>query len=69
MSSFQPKPVYTVNINGVITEEELKILRKDLNEELGDEYRVILNVELHKYAPKQKYLNEIFNHRSISTNH
>lgn len=56
MTSFQPKPVYVVNIKGKITEEELKILKKDLNEELGDQYRVVINVELHKLALKQRYL-------------
>ncbi len=62
--SFQPKPVYTVNIKGVITEEELKILKRDLNEELGEKYRVIINVELHKLAPKQRYLNETISETS-----
>ena len=56
MSSFVPKPVYVVNIKGVITEEELKILKNDINKDLGNDYRVILNVELHKMAPKQRYL-------------
>lgn len=54
--SFQPKPYYVVNIKGLITEEELKILKRDLDKELGNDYRVILNVELHKLAPKQRYL-------------
>lgn len=54
--SFQPKPYYVVNIKGLITEEELKILKRDLNQELGNEYHIILNVELHKLAPKQRYL-------------
>lgn len=67
--SFQPKPIYIVNITGSINEEELKVLRKDLNEKLGNEYRIIINVELHKLAPKQRYLNEIFNHRSIRPNY
>jgi len=57
--SFQPKPCYIVNISGLITEEELKILKKDINEEIGDQYRVIFNVELHKLALKQKYLDEV----------
>jgi nitrogen regulatory protein PII-like uncharacterized protein len=37
-----------INLTGVITEEELKVLKKDINEELGNEYRVIFNVEVHK---------------------
>jgi nitrogen regulatory protein PII-like uncharacterized protein len=54
--SFQPKPTYVVNIKGVINEEELKVLKKDINEELGDQYRVIFDVEVHKLALKQRYL-------------
>lgn len=56
--SFQPKPTYVVKIKGVINEEELKILKRDINEELKDQYRVIFDVEVHKLALKQKYLNE-----------
>lgn len=62
--SFQPKPIYIVNITGSITEEELKILKKDLNEELGEHYRVVVNVELHKLAPKQRYLDEVISKTS-----
>jgi len=56
--SFQPKPTYIVNIKGSITEEEIKVLKRDINEELGDQYRVIFDIEVHKLALKQKYLNE-----------
>ncbi len=57
--SFQPKPTYIVNIKGSITEEELKVLKRDINEELGDQYRVIFDIEVHKLALKQRYLNDI----------
>jgi hypothetical protein len=56
--SFQPKPTYVVSIKGSINEEEIKVLKKDINEELGDQYRVIFDVEVHKLALKQRYLNE-----------
>jgi hypothetical protein len=56
--SFQPKPTYVVKIKGVINEEELKVLKRDINKELGDQYRVIFDVEVHKLTLKQKYLNE-----------
>jgi len=58
--SFQPKPTYIVNIKGSITEEELKVLKIDINKELGDQYRVIFDVEVHKLALKQRYLNDRF---------
>ena len=57
--SFQPKPTYVVKIKGSINEEELKVLKIDINKELGDQYRVIFDVEVHKLALKQKYLNDI----------
>jgi hypothetical protein len=53
--SFNIKPVYVINIKGVITEEEIKLLRKDINKELGDQYRVVFDIEVHKIT-KQKYL-------------
>jgi hypothetical protein len=57
--SFQPKPTYVVSIKGSINEEEIKVLKKDINEELGDQYRVIFDIEVHKLALKQRYLNDI----------
>jgi hypothetical protein len=57
--SFQPKPTYVVKIKGSINEEEIKVLKKDINEELGGQYRVIFDVEVHKLALKQRYLNDI----------
>jgi hypothetical protein len=54
--SFIPKPTYVVKIKGSINEEELKVLKRDINEELGDQYRIIFDVEVHKLALKQKYL-------------
>jgi nitrogen regulatory protein PII-like uncharacterized protein len=51
--SFNIKPVYVINIKGVITEEEIKVLRKDINEELGDQYRIVFDIEIHKVPLKQ----------------
>jgi hypothetical protein len=56
--SFQPKPTYVVKIKGSINEEEIKVLKRDINEELGDQYRVIFDIEVHKLALKQRYLND-----------
>jgi hypothetical protein len=56
MSSFIPKPILLITIKGLITEEELKTLKKEKTEEIGNQYRVIFEVMVHKYALKQKYL-------------
>ncbi len=54
--SFIPKPILLITIKGLITEEELKTLKKEKTEEIGNQYRVIFDIMVHKRALKQKYL-------------
>lgn len=53
---FTRKPIYQITLTSIPTEEEFEKIKKDLKDELGDEYKVVIVVDTHKVYIETKIL-------------
>jgi hypothetical protein len=53
---FTRKPIYQITLSSLPTQEEFKQIKKDLKDELGDEYKVVIVVDTYKVHTETKIL-------------
>jgi hypothetical protein len=53
---FTRKPIYQITLSSLPTQEEFKQIKKDLKDELGDEYKVVVVVDTYKVHTETKIL-------------
>lgn len=53
---FTKKPIYQITLTSLPTEEEFQQIKKDLKDELGDEYKVVVIVDTYKTYIETKIL-------------
>ncbi len=53
---FTRKPIFQITLTSIPTEEEFERIKKDLKEELGDEYKVVIVVDTYKVHTETKIL-------------
>jgi len=53
---FTRKPIFQITLTSIPTEEEFEKIKKDLKDELGDEYKVVVVVDTYKVHTETKIL-------------
>jgi hypothetical protein len=53
---FTRKPIYQITLSSLPTQEEFEKIKKDLKDELGDEYKVVIVVDTYKVHTETKIL-------------
>lgn len=53
---FTRKPIYQITLSSLPTQEEFERIKKDLKDELGDEYKVVIVVDTYKVHTETKIL-------------
>jgi nitrogen regulatory protein PII-like uncharacterized protein len=53
---FTRKPIFQITLTSMPTQEEFETIKKDLRDELGDQYKVIVVVDVHKIHVETKLL-------------
>lgn len=53
---FTRKPIFQITLTSIPTEEEFEKIKKDLKDELGDEYKVVIVIDTHNIHIQTKIL-------------
>ena len=53
---FTRKPIFQITLSSLPTQEEFEKIKKDLKDELGDEYKVVIVVDTYKVHTETKIL-------------
>jgi hypothetical protein len=53
---FKPRPIFVLTVPMALTSEELNAVKKSLTDQMGNEYKVVVLMDIHKTYVETKIL-------------